>query len=103
MLTARPTLFSGEILKRLEPAYDALHRFPLKDSARESLGRQLRMGVTDEALADMVIRLYEEDALHAPVEDAGGDRPEPQIVCSLGLQTPALAAPAEPGTSSSEH
>jgi hypothetical protein len=83
-LQARPTLFTGETLRQLAPAFDALIRFPLKESARDSLGRQLRLGMTDEELAEMVIWLYEENRLSVVQEEA--ERPEPQIVCSLGLQ-----------------
>jgi superfamily II DNA or RNA helicase len=85
LLQHNPTLFSDDILKRLEPAFSALFRFPLTESTKESLGRQMRLGITDEGLADLVIRLHEESRLSVITETT--EEPEPQIVCSLGLRT----------------
>ncbi len=63
---------------------DAIFRFPLKESARETLGRQLRLGITEENLADLVIRLHQEDRLCQPTAET--EPSEPQIICSLGLR-----------------
>lgn len=49
----------------------------------EALGRQLRLGIGSQDLADMVVRLHEEGKLAVVTETV--ERPEPQIVCSLGL------------------
>ncbi|MDF1514826.1 MAG: helicase-related protein [Anaerolineae bacterium] len=69
----------------LDRAFNALHRFPLHRQARESLGRQLRLGISDTALADMVINLYHDDRLVRVTEEETA--PEPAIVCSMGLRT----------------
>jgi hypothetical protein len=81
-LRAQPTLFSDDMLRRLDPALNALFK-PLRESASEALGRQLRLGIGLADLADMVIRLHEEGKLSVVTETA--EHPEPQIVCSLGL------------------
>ena len=83
-LRQNPTLFSADLLQRLETVMDAIFRFPLKESARDTLGRQLRLGITDENLADLVIRLHQEDRLCQPTEET--EPSEPQIICSLGLR-----------------
>jgi hypothetical protein len=83
-LRQNPTLFSADLLQRLETVMDAIFRFPLKESARETLGRQLRLGITDENLAELVIRLHQEDRLCQPTEET--EPSEPQIICSLGLR-----------------
>jgi hypothetical protein len=77
-------LFAEEYLKRLDPAYNALFRSPLKDRAREALGRQMRLGITDERLVEMVIEMYDDDRLCNVMEVQ--EQPEPQIICSLGLR-----------------
>lgn len=41
------------------------------------------MGIGSQDLADMVVRLHEEGKLAVVTETV--ERPEPQIVCSLGL------------------
>jgi superfamily II DNA or RNA helicase len=81
---AHPNLFTADLLQRLDPAYNAIYRSPLKEYARDSLGRQIKLGITDEELAEMVIRMHEEDRLCTVTEEAA--LPEPQIVCSMGLR-----------------
>ena len=80
----RGTLFeSSATSQALFKAVEQIYRFPLRESAKEKLNRQLRSGIQDDQLADLVVTLYEEDDL-CLVEDV----PEPQelaIVCSLGL------------------
>jgi len=68
----------------LDRAFDALFRFPLTRRGREALGRQLRLGITDRALAEMVINLYADDRLVRVTEEP--PTPEPIIVCSMGLK-----------------
>ncbi len=88
-LKASPTLFSPQILQKLEPLLNTLLRSPLKESASDSLRRQIRLGVSDESLADNVFRLQEEDRLCQVTEVK--ETPEPQILCSLGIQKPPAA------------
>src|SRR6266404_2217575 len=74
------TLFeSQELIK----AIDEIYRYPLLQPATDSLNRQLRIGVSDEQLAQLVIALREEDKLcNIHEEEQNG---EPQIICSMGL------------------
>jgi hypothetical protein len=74
------TLFeSQELIK----AIDEIYRYPLLQSATDSLNRQLRIGVSDEQLAQLVIALREEDKLcNIHEQEQNG---EPQIICSMGL------------------
>ena len=77
----RDTLF---VTPELERAHQAIYRFPLRESARDTLNRQLRSGVSDEGLAELVTLLHAEDRLCLTQDD---DAPrEPQIICSLGLR-----------------
>ena len=74
------TLFeSQELLK----AIDEIYRYPLRQSAVDTLNRQLRSGVSDEALAELVIALREEDRLCLIHEEE--QTQEPRIICSMGL------------------
>ena len=50
---------------------------------RNKLNRQLRSGVQDEQLAELVVNLYEDDKL-CLVQEAQ-ETQEPRIICSLGL------------------
>jgi superfamily II DNA or RNA helicase len=89
----RPTLFSQPFLDGLPPTLDALLRYPLKDTARTALTRQLRLGIGDDGLADMVMRMYVEDRLITVTDTDDETPPDPQIVCSMGL----LPTPADMG------
>jgi hypothetical protein len=74
------TLFhSADLMKAIEEIY----RFPLRQSATDTLNRQLRAGITDAQLAELVMALRGEDLLclvHDEEQPA-----EPVIICSLGL------------------
>ncbi|MCY4386244.1 MAG: helicase-related protein [Desulfurellaceae bacterium] len=74
------TLFDTELLRR---AIDDIYRHPLRQTAADTLNRQLRSGVSDQALAELVIALREDDRL-CIVHDEDEGR-EPSIICSMGL------------------
>lgn len=79
----RGTIFDSAPLRR---AVDDIYRHPLRQTATDTLNRQLRSGIADEDLARLVVDLREDDRLciiH------GDDQPrEPHIICSLGLIGP---------------
>ena len=75
------TLFeSRELLSAIEDIY----RYPLRQSATDTLNRQLRSGISNMALAQLVIALREEDRL-CLIHKEDGEVREPKIICSLGL------------------
>ena len=75
------TLFVNEALKR---AVDDIFKYPLKEFARETLSRQMKAGISDSQLAELVISLREDEKLVIVNEDEQDDR-EPQIICSMGF------------------
>lgn len=74
------TLFD---LPALGKAIEEIYRFPLRQSATDTLNRQMKAGVTDEKLAELVLALREEDRLCLIHDEEHSG--EPQIICSLGL------------------
>jgi hypothetical protein len=48
------------------------------------VNRELRTGVTDEKLVELILALHEEDRLCIPKDDVKAR--EPQIICSLGIR-----------------
>jgi len=79
----KDTLFVNENLKR---TIETIYKFPLRESAREILNRQLKAGISDSELADLVVSLAEEDKLCLIDLKEDSDKPkEPQIICSLGM------------------
>ena len=70
--------------RSLRQAIETIYRYPLRQTATDTLNRQLRSGISNEDLAELVIDLWETDRL-CIIEEERQTR-EPQIVCSLGLR-----------------
>jgi hypothetical protein len=64
-------------------AIDEIYRYPLRESAKDTLNRQLRSGIDNEQLAQLVVDLRADDRL-CMVQDEM-EQQEPQIICSMGL------------------
>lgn len=74
------TLFETDALKK---AVEEIYRYPLRQSAVDTLNRQLKSGISDSQLAELVLQLREDDKLCIVHEQ---ERPhEPKIICSMGL------------------
>jgi hypothetical protein len=72
---------------QLAKAIEEIYRYPLRQSAIDTLNRQLRSGISDDKLADLVIALRDDDRLCIVHEEEQSH--EPQIICSLGLSPAA--------------
>ena len=68
---------------QLAKAIEEIYRFPLRQSATDTLNRQLRAGIADDKLAELVMVLRDDDRLCIVHEEEQSD--EPLIICSLGL------------------
>jgi len=68
----------------LAKVVEEIYRYPLRQSAIDTLNRQLRSGVLNERLADLVIALHNEDRLcqHTDQDEVK----EPMLICSMGLK-----------------
>ncbi len=75
--------------KGLPKAIEEIYHYPLRTTARDTLSRQIRSGISDEGLADLVLNLRDEDRLCIISDEEETDY-EPQIICSLGLTQEGL-------------
>ncbi|RRR67846.1 MAG: NgoFVII family restriction endonuclease [Candidatus Viridilinea halotolerans] len=76
----RGTIFD---LQELHRAIEEIYRYPLRSVAVDMLNRQLKSGMSDENLVQLVLALRDEDRL-CLVQDEAPSR-DPQIICSLGM------------------
>ena len=67
----------------LDKVIDEIYHYPLQEMAKDTLSRQLRSEISDDALIDLVVRLRDENRLCHIQEQM--EQQEPQIICSLGL------------------
>jgi SNF2 family DNA or RNA helicase len=68
---------------QLAKVIEEIYRSPLRQSATDILNRQLRSGVSNEKLAELVIALHDDDRLCQQTDE--NEVKEPQLICSLGL------------------
>ena len=74
------TIFYSETLKQV---VELIYMFPLKESACDRFGRQLRAHISDDDLATMAQNLYDAGELCATPKS--GEPIEPHVICSMGL------------------
>ncbi len=80
----RDLFITEEFVQSAEKAVDDIYRYPLRQTATDTLNRQLRSGISDETLARLVVTLRDEGRLCIIHEDE--QIQEPRIICSLGLK-----------------
>ena len=68
---------------QLAKVIEEIYRNPLRQSATDLLNRQLRSGISNEKLAELVISLHDDDRLCQHTEEE--EVREPTLICSMGL------------------
>jgi len=76
------TLFGGDRLGKL---IQDIYNFPLTETAKDTINRQLKSGIDDELLIDLVNDLREDGKLNLK-NDKHKKSEDPQIICSMGLK-----------------
>jgi superfamily II DNA or RNA helicase len=79
----RDLFVTDEYLRRVERVMEEIYRYPLYQSATDSLNRQLKAGIGDQPLLDLIFSLRE-DARLCVVEELEQQR-EPKLICTMGL------------------
>ncbi len=74
------SIFVDEVLK---DAIQQIYDYPLTETGNTRLRQQLRLGITNDKLADMVTAMYQDDTLCLHTDEA--HTLEPRIICSMGL------------------
>jgi len=76
------TLFEAQA-QHITVALDEIYRYPLRQVATDTLNRQLKAGISDDQLAELVLMMRSEGRLCIIHEDE--ETREPRIICSMGL------------------
>jgi len=79
----KDSLFITDELKR---AFEDLNNYPLLEYAEEVINRELKSGINDDQLIDLIIGLREQGSLSIK-DDKERIIKEPRIICSMGLNS----------------
>lgn len=79
----RDLFITDEYVRRIERVMEEIYRYPLYQSATDSLNRQLKAGISDQQLLDLVFSLREDGRL-CVIEDQDPQK-ELKLICSMGL------------------
>lgn len=83
---SRDLFFTDETVHDIEKAIDDIYKYPLFQSATDTINRQLKFGVSDKDFAKIVIGFRAEGRL-SMIQDKDNIRPDMKIICSMGLKS----------------
>jgi len=79
----RDLFVTEDTLRRVDRVMEEIYRYPLYQSATDSLNRQFKAGMGDAAMLDLIFSMREDGRL-CIVDDQQQQR-EPKLICTLGL------------------
>jgi hypothetical protein len=79
----RDLFITDSHVREIDRALEEIYRYPLYQTATDTLNRQLKAGIDDHKLAELVLTLREDGRLC--VIDEQEDQCEPKLICSMGL------------------
>lgn len=84
----RDLFITDEHVRQIERVLEEIYRYPLFQSATDTLNRQIKSGVDDHKLVDLVLNLREDGRLCLIADQE--DVQEPRLICTLGLAEPSI-------------
>ena len=79
----RDLFITDEHVRRVDRALEEIYRYPLYQATTDTLNRQLKAGIDDHKLAELVLSFREDGRLC--VIDEEESRRDPKLICSMGL------------------
>jgi hypothetical protein len=79
----RDLFITDDYVRRIDKVLEEIYRYPLYQSATDTLNRQIKAGINDHDLIELVFSLRE-DGRMCLIEEQEHQR-EPRLICSLGL------------------
>ncbi len=84
----RDLFITDEHVRQIERVLEEIYRYPLFQSATDTLNRQLKSGIDDHRLAELVLNFREDGRLCLIAEEEAAR--EPRLICTLGLAEPSV-------------
>jgi hypothetical protein len=81
--SVKNTLFDTDGLKK---TIDDIYHYPLRETAREIINRRIKLGCTDEEMANLTIQLREEGRLCMIEQKEQDDLRTPRLSVRWGLK-----------------
>ena len=82
----RNLFFTDQVVRDIKKAMVDIYEYPLFQSAIDIINRQLKTGVSDQNLAELVINLRGDGRL-SMIQDRDDSRSDLRIICSMGLRS----------------
>ena len=79
----RDLFITDDHVREIDRVIEEIYRYPLYQTATDSLNRQLKAGIDDHKLTELVLNLREDGRLC--VIDEQEIQREPKLICSMGL------------------
>jgi hypothetical protein len=79
----RDLFVTDDYVRRVDRALEEIYRYPIYQSATDTLNRQIKAGIGDQDLIELVFSLREDGRLC--LVDEQEQQREPRLICSLGL------------------
>jgi superfamily II DNA/RNA helicase len=79
----KQSLFDTDQLKK---TIDDIYKYPLRERARDIINKRIRLGTTDEEMAELCMQLRDEGRLCIIDPNEEKKSKEPHIICSMGLK-----------------
>ena len=81
----RDMFFTDRLVREMEMAIDDIYRYPLSQTAIDSINQRFKNNINDEDLVQLVLMLSDTERL-AVIQDQPDDNPDARIICSMGLR-----------------
>ena len=79
----RDLFITDDYIRRIDRVLEEIYRYPLYQSATDSLNRQLKAGAGDQQMLELVFALRDDGRLFV-IDEQESER-EPKLICSMGL------------------
>lgn len=80
----KDTLFDTDELKK---TIDDIYKYPLRERSRDIINKRIRIGITDEGIANLCIQLRDEGHLCVIDPNKETQSKDPQIICSMSIKS----------------